>query len=73
MNMFLDKGWSNTWPDTANASVRSETANHTCMHIWCAAIATGPWRVAIDVPKVMVVRTASVLPRTKPPIAGHRS
>jgi hypothetical protein len=43
------------------------------MHIWCAAIATGPWRAAIDVPNVMVVRTASVLPRRKPPTTAHRS
>lgn len=73
MNMFLDKGWFNTWADVANESVRSETANHICMHIWCAAMATGPWRAASDVPNVKVERTASVLPITKPPIAAHRS
>lgn len=66
-------GWFNTWPDAANASVRRETANHTCIHIWCAAIATGPCRAAIDVPNVMVERTESVLPRRKPPVTAHRS
>jgi len=62
-----------TWPDAAKASERRETDHHTCIHIWCAAIATGPCRAATDVPNVMVERTASVLPRRKPPVAAQRS
>lgn len=67
--------WKNerehTWPDAAIASVRRDTANQTCIHIWWAAIATGPWRAAIDVPNVKVVRTARVVPRRKPPVSSQ--
>lgn len=61
-----------TWPDAASASVRRDTANHTCMHIWCAAMARGPWRAAIEVANVIVVNTARVLPIRKPPIRFHQ-
>lgn len=60
-----------TWPEAASASVRRDTANQTCMHIWCAAIASEPWRAAIEVPSVIVIKTASVLPRRKPPVEAH--
>jgi hypothetical protein len=68
---YDDECEANTWPDVASASVRRDTANHTCIHIWWAAIASGPWRAAIDVPNVIVVRTARVLPRRKPPISSQ--
>ena len=56
-----------TWPDAACASARRDTDNHTCKHIWWAAIANGPRRAAIDVLKVIVKTAARVLPRRKPP------